>query len=79
MRPASLLPRGRAANVNFAAADDAPAGEKDIALALVGEVAQPIDSAVEARVVRKIDLFLIPAMFIGKYNTVPNSKVVKSC
>jgi hypothetical protein len=39
--------------------------EKDVALALVGEHAQPIDPVVEARVIRKIDIFLIPAMIIG--------------
>lgn len=41
-------------------------GEKDVALAFVGEHAQPIDLELEKRVVRKIDLFLIPAMVIGK-------------
>jgi hypothetical protein len=40
--------------------------EKDIALAVAGEHAQPIDPELEARVVRKIDLFLIPAMVIGE-------------
>ena len=39
--------------------------DKDVALAIVGEHAQPIDPMVEARVVRKIDVFLIPAMIIG--------------
>lgn len=39
---------------------------KDDALGLVGEHAQEIDPAVEARVLRKIDWFLIPAMIIGK-------------
>lgn len=38
---------------------------KDIALGLVGEHAQVIDPEVEARVVRKIDRFLIPAMVAG--------------
>jgi hypothetical protein len=41
--------------------------EKDVALAFVGEHAQPIDPEVEARVVRKVDLFLIPAMVIGEH------------
>lgn len=33
---------------------------------LVGEEARPIDPRVEKRVLRKIDLFLMPAMVIGK-------------
>jgi hypothetical protein len=40
--------------------------EKDVALALVGEHAQPIDPVLEARVVKRIDLLLIPTMFIGE-------------
>lgn len=44
---------------------DSGDGEKDIALAFVGEHAQFIDPEMEKRVVRKIDLFLIPAMVIG--------------
>jgi MFS family permease len=43
-----------------------PSLSKDDALGLVGEHAQEIDPAVEARVLRKIDWFLIPAMIIGK-------------
>jgi NADH dehydrogenase/NADH:ubiquinone oxidoreductase subunit G len=39
--------------------------EKDDALALVGEHAQEIDSVVEARVLKKIDYFLMPAMVVG--------------
>ncbi|KAH8708456.1 hypothetical protein GQ44DRAFT_777144 [Phaeosphaeriaceae sp. PMI808] len=39
--------------------------EKDVAIGLVGEHAQEIDPVVEACVLRKIDLFLIPAMTIG--------------
>ncbi|TEY42311.1 hypothetical protein BOTCAL_0395g00050 [Botryotinia calthae] len=39
--------------------------DKDIAIAVVGEHRHEIDPAVEARVVRKIDRFLVPAMFIG--------------
>lgn len=39
--------------------------DKDVAIQLVGERAQEIDHEVEKRVVRKIDLFLIPAMVIG--------------
>lgn len=36
---------------------------EDDAFALVGEHAQPVDQAVERRVVWKIDLVLIPVMF----------------
>lgn len=39
--------------------------DKDVAIKLVGEHAHEIDPAVEKRVLRKIDLFLIPAMVIG--------------
>ena len=39
--------------------------EKDLAIGLVGEHAQEIDPEVEARVLRKIDWFLIPAMIVG--------------
>ncbi|EON62144.1 hypothetical protein W97_01363 [Coniosporium apollinis CBS 100218] len=44
---------------------DTQSTDKDVALALVGEHAQAIDPVAEARVVRKIDLFLIPAMIVG--------------
>lgn len=50
--------------MNGTAATDA-ANDKDVALALVGEEAHEIDAALAARVVRKIDLFFIPAMFLG--------------
>ncbi|KAF2430145.1 allantoate transport protein [Tothia fuscella] len=39
--------------------------EKDVAIGLVGEHAREIDPEVEARVLRKIDWFLIPAMIVG--------------
>jgi hypothetical protein len=39
--------------------------DKDIAINLVGEHAQEIDPEIEARVLRKIDWFLIPAMIVG--------------
>jgi len=39
--------------------------EKDVAIGLVGEHARDIDPEVEARVLRKIDWFLIPAMIVG--------------
>lgn len=38
---------------------------KDVAIGLVGEHARDIDPEVEARVLRKIDWFLIPAMIVG--------------
>lgn len=41
--------------------------DKDVAIGLVGEHAREYDPAVEARVLRKIDLFLIPAMVVGMY------------
>lgn len=40
--------------------------EKDAALGLVSDVAQEIDPLIEKRVLRKIDIFLMPAMLIGK-------------
>ena len=48
---------------------DSPANgspEKDAALGLVSDVAQEIDPLIEKRVLRKIDIFLMPAMLIGK-------------
>ncbi|THC91017.1 hypothetical protein EYZ11_009525 [Aspergillus tanneri] len=39
--------------------------EKDAALAVVSDEAQEFDPAVEKRVMRKIDLFFMPAMLIG--------------
>ena len=39
--------------------------DKDVAIKLVGEHAQEIDPEMEERVLRKIDLFLIPAMIVG--------------
>ena len=44
---------------------DAPTSEKDAALAVVSDEAQEIDPSVEKRVLRKIDLFFMPAMLIG--------------
>lgn len=41
--------------------------DKDEAIGLVGEHAREIDPAVEARVLKKIDWFLIPAMIVGMY------------
>ena len=45
--------------------------EKDVAIGLVGEHAREIDAAVEARVLRKIDWFLIPAMVVGMLSPLP--------
>ncbi|KAJ5638150.1 Major facilitator superfamily domaingeneral substrate transporter [Penicillium lividum] len=39
--------------------------EKDAALAVVGDVAQDIDPIIAKRVLRKIDLYFMPAMLIG--------------
>lgn len=48
-------------------ADEAAQGahSKDEAIAIVGEERHAIDPIVAARAVRKIDMFLIPAMIIG--------------
>lgn len=51
--------------------------EKDIAAAIVPEHAQEIDPVAEGRVLRKIDMFLIPLMWIG-YGLVYYDKVT-SC
>jgi hypothetical protein len=40
--------------------------DKDLALGLVGEHAHAFDHGIETKVLRKIDLFFIPAMIIGK-------------
>lgn len=40
--------------------------DKDLALGLVGEHAHTFDHADEVTVLRKIDLFFIPAMIIGE-------------
>lgn len=39
--------------------------DKDVAVGLVGEHAREYDPAVEARVLRKIDYHLIPALIVG--------------
>lgn len=52
--------------------DDLPKVEADKAnstLHVVGEEARPIDLEVSRRVLRKIDLFLMPAMVIGMLKT----------
>lgn len=49
------------ANEDVAVARDG----QDDAIAMVGEQQHEIDPIVEARVIRKIDWFLVPAMVIG--------------
>jgi hypothetical protein len=39
--------------------------DQDVAIAIVGDRRHAIDPAMEARVLRKIDMFLVPAMSIG--------------
>jgi hypothetical protein len=39
--------------------------DQDVAIAIVGDHRHSIDPATEARVLRKIDMFLVPAMSIG--------------
>lgn len=51
-----------------------PAADQDLAMGIVGEKRRAIDPAMEARVVRKIDLFLIPTMIFG-YGLVYYDKV----
>lgn len=46
-------------------ANAAVSQEKDLAIGLVGEHAQVIDPEIEARVLKKVDWFLIPAMIVG--------------
>lgn len=46
--------------------EDINNGDTDLAFAYVGETAHDVDRALERRVVRKIDWFLIPAMIMGK-------------
>lgn len=48
--------------------DRTVATDKDAALALVSnDVAMEIDPEVEKRVLRKIDLFFMPAMLVGQF------------
>lgn len=47
--------------------DPAQDTEKDAALAVVGDVALDIDPIVAKRVLRKIDLYFMPAMLIGMH------------
>ncbi|KAJ6113232.1 hypothetical protein N7523_006549 [Penicillium sp. IBT 18751x] len=45
--------------------DTVPYSDKDVALAMVSDVAQEIDPVVAKRVLRKIDLYFMPAMLVG--------------
>lgn len=63
-----------ATDIEDAAGPAAEYKDKDIAITIVGEQGNAIDPAVEARVVRKIDLFLVPAMALG-YGLVYYDKV----
>ena len=56
------------------AAAEHVAADQDVAIAMVGVEQHAIDPAVAARAVRKIDLFLIPAMTVG-YGLVYYDKV----
>lgn len=44
---------------------ETPSWDQDVAMAVVGEHAHAFDPVVEGRVIRKIDLFMIPAMIVG--------------
>lgn len=46
---------------------------KDEAIGMVGEQQHVVDPAVSARAVRKIDLFLIPAMIFGCASRPPST------
>lgn len=39
--------------------------EKDVAVQVTGDIPEYVDPLVTARAIRKIDIFLIPAMIIG--------------
>lgn len=52
----------------------APAGEKDVAIDMVGEQGHQIDPAVAARAVRKMDWFFMPAMTVGVSRHGPNPR-----
>lgn len=51
--------------LNISADSPISTAEKDVAIELVGEQAREIDPAIEKKVLRKIDWFLIPAMIVG--------------
>ena len=43
--------------------------EKDVALTVVSDVAQEVDPVIAKRVLRKIDMYFMPAMLIGTSDT----------
>ncbi|KAJ5825180.1 hypothetical protein N7474_002318 [Penicillium riverlandense] len=47
------------------AMDSIHGSEKDAALAVVGDVAQAIDPVMEKKILRKLDMYFMPAMLIG--------------
>lgn len=49
------------------APSDGGASDKDAAWTVVSDVAREIDPSIEKRVLRKIDLFFMPAMVIGMF------------
>lgn len=51
---------------NTSSIDDSSPEAKTPVADLVGDEAIPIDPEIEKRVLRKIDLFLMPAMVIGR-------------
>jgi hypothetical protein len=55
--PAPNIPQGHVG--------DAPVKGRDEAMGMVGEEEHPVDPIIAARALRKIDLFLIPAMIVG--------------
>lgn len=72
---------GKMIQVNDIASANSPANgssEKDAALALVSDVAQEIDPLVERRVLRKIDMFFMPAMLIGELHSGPRRRRSRS-
>jgi hypothetical protein len=63
----TLPPQGEAHHGAGDAGASSDSLGRDVATKLVGEHAQEIDPFEEARVLRKIDWFLIPAMIVGAY------------
>lgn len=61
---------GRGEKVDWEAAISAPAAE------LLGEEAQLIDPVVERRGLRKIDMFLMPAIVFGKLSCLCGIKIL---
>ena len=74
-KDASAKPRHSASNHDGSSVDSS---EKDLAAAIVSDRARGFDPATERSVLRKIDVFLIPWMWIGYgfvyYDKVRDSK-----